>query len=75
MMQDVLMGNWNQLQPQMKMWWDRLTDDDLEAINGHYDILVSVLMARYAYSAQRAEKQIQQRLGEFEKAHRALVGH
>lgn len=72
-MQDVLVGNWHQLRGQIKMWWNKLTDTDLDEINGSYDILVSVLMEKYGYTTQRAEEEVQRRLGQFEKTHRALV--
>jgi uncharacterized protein YjbJ (UPF0337 family) len=70
-MHDVLVGSWNQLREPVKGWWNKLTDDDLDSINGNYDILVSVLQKKYGYSAQHAREQVKQRLAEFEKGHRA----
>ncbi len=70
-MLDVLVGSWNQLRVPIKGWWSKLTDDDLDSINGKYDILVSVLQKKYGYSAQQAKEQVDQRLAEFEKGHRA----
>lgn len=70
-MLDVLVGSWNQLRSPIKEWWSKLTDDDLDRINGKYDLLVSVLQKKYNYSAQDAKKQVNQRLAEFEKEHRA----
>ena len=46
-MLDVLVGSWNQLREPIKGWWSKLTDDDLDSINGKYDILVSVLQKKY----------------------------
>ncbi len=73
-MQDVLVGSWNQLRGPIKTWWDKLSDTDLDEINGNYDILVSKLQEKYGYNVQRAEAQVKQRLGEFEREHRALAG-
>ncbi len=70
-MLDVLVGSWNQLREPIKGWWNKLTDDDLDSINGKYDILVSVLQQKYGYSAQDAKAQVDQRLAEFERGHRA----
>jgi uncharacterized protein YjbJ (UPF0337 family) len=70
-MHDVLVGSWNQLREPIKGWWSKLTDADLDRINGKYDILVSVLQKKYGYSAQHAREQVNQRLAEFEKGHRA----
>jgi uncharacterized protein YjbJ (UPF0337 family) len=73
-MLDVLVGSWNQLREPIKGWWSKLTDDDLDSINGKYDILVSVLQKKYGYSAQHARAQVQQRLAEYEREHRSLTG-
>jgi len=73
-MLDVLVGSWNQLREPVKGWWNKLTDDDLDSINGKYDKLVSVLQKRYGYSARHARAQVKQRLAEFERGHRSLTG-
>jgi uncharacterized protein YjbJ (UPF0337 family) len=73
-MVNVLVGSWNQLREPIKTWWSKITDADLDRINGHYDILVSVLQDKYGYSPQEAKKQIDQRLTEFERGHRAVTG-
>ncbi len=73
-MQDVLVGSWNQLRGPIKTWWNKLSDTDLDEINGNYDILVSKLQEKYGYNVQTAEAQVRQRLGEFERGHRALIG-
>ncbi len=70
-MLDVLVGSWNQLRGPIKGWWSKLTDEDLDSINGNYDRLVSVLQKKYGYTAQQAKEQVDQRLAEFEKGHRA----
>ena len=70
-MLDVLVGSWNQLRGPIKTWWSKLTDADLDSINGNYDRLVSMLQKKYGYSAQQAKEQVDQRLAEFEKGHRA----
>jgi uncharacterized protein YjbJ (UPF0337 family) len=73
-MLDVLVGSWNQLREPIKGWWSKLTDADLDSINGKYDILVSVLQKKYGYSAQHAREQVNQRLAEYERGHRSLTG-
>jgi uncharacterized protein YjbJ (UPF0337 family) len=73
-MQDVISGSWNQVRPLIKSWWNQLTDADLDSINGNYEVLVSLLMEKYEYSEEQAKNEINQRLGEFERQHRAAVG-
>lgn len=72
-MQDILTGNWTQVRPLIKSWWSKLTDADLDSMDGHYEVLVSLLMEKYEYSEQYAKDEINQRLGEFERQHRAAI--
>jgi uncharacterized protein YjbJ (UPF0337 family) len=55
---DVFEGNWKQLRGRVKEWWGRLTDDDIEQVEGHYDRLTGVLQERYGYTRQAAEDEI-----------------
>lgn len=73
-MLDVLVGSWNQLRGPIKTWWSKLTDADLDRINGKYAILVSVLQNKYGYTSQQAKEHLDRRLAEFERGHRALTG-
>ena len=40
---DQIRGNWNQAKGELKVKWAKLTDDDLELIEGHRDKLVGRL--------------------------------
>lgn len=61
---DIFAGRWKQLKGQAKIWWGRLTDDELDQIEGNRDKLIGLLQERYGYSRQRAEEEIDRRLGE-----------
>lgn len=65
---DILKGKWKQVRGEMKQWWGNLTDDDLEQIDGHKDKLIGKVQERYGYERERAEKEVNHRLEEFEKA-------
>ena len=39
MNRDIIEGNWKQLVGQVKQQWGRLTDDDLDVIQGKRDVL------------------------------------
>ena len=67
-MNDILAGNWKQLQGQIKIWWGNLTDDDLTKIDGKRETLVGVLQTKYGYAKENAETEINGRLSEWEKA-------
>jgi uncharacterized protein YjbJ (UPF0337 family) len=41
-----------------KEWWGKLTDDDLEQIDGERDKLVVILQERYGYSREKADEEL-----------------
>ena len=60
--QDVFKGKWKQIRGQAKQWWGKLTDDDLNQIDGSIDKLVGRIQERYGYAKEDAEKEVNQRL-------------
>ena len=63
MNEDVLRGKWLKMRGQVKQWWGRLTDDDLDRIDGNVDELAGTLQERYGYAREDAEREIEQRFG------------
>ena len=57
---DIIQGKWKQLTGRIKSQWGKLTDDDLDVVDGHRDYLVGKLQERYGLSRDSAEKQIRQ---------------
>lgn len=55
---DVLGGKWKQLKGAVKTQWGKLTDDDLEQINGNTEKLAGILQERYGYSRAQAEQEV-----------------
>lgn len=55
MNEDILVGNWKQLRGQIKEQWGRLTDDDLDKIEGRRDQLVGLLQKKYGYAKEKAQ--------------------
>ena len=43
---DPLKDQWAQLRPQLRSWWDRLTEADLVAIDGHKDRLIGTVQTK-----------------------------
>lgn len=62
MNKDVLSGKWKQLRGTVKEKWGRLTDDDLDQIDGQLDRLMGALQERYGWARDRAEKEINEQL-------------
>jgi uncharacterized protein YjbJ (UPF0337 family) len=62
---DPLGGHWEALRPQLRSWWDRLTEADLAQIGGQRDRLISVLQQRYGYTRERAQQEVDRRVQEY----------
>ena len=69
MNEDILKGQWKQIRGQMKEWWDVLTDDDLDKINGQRDQLIGILQQKYGYDQAGADLEIINWLREVETKH------
>lgn len=68
MNQDIFEGKWKEMRGQVKEMWGKLTDDDLEQVNGKADQLVGILQQKYGYTKEQAEKELNDKL-EALKAH------
>ena len=55
---DVFAGTWKQMRGQAKECWGKLTEDDLEQVDGKRDKLVGLLQERYGYSREKAEEEL-----------------
>ena len=62
MNQDIFEGKWTEMKGQVKEWWGKLTDDDLDRVEGKADQLVGILQQKYGYTKQHAEEEINRRL-------------
>ena len=66
MNKDVFVGKWTQVRGEAKVWWGKLTDDDLDKAAGRLDVFVGMLQEKYGYSREHAEKEIEKHVTEFE---------
>jgi uncharacterized protein YjbJ (UPF0337 family) len=55
---DILKGKWLQLRGTVKKQWGKLTDDDLDQVNGDMDKLAGILQERYGYSREQARQEV-----------------
>jgi uncharacterized protein YjbJ (UPF0337 family) len=58
---DIFQGKWKQLRGQVRGWWGKLTDDDVEKVGGNYDKLIGLLQEKYGYTKQQAEQEYELR--------------
>ena len=52
-------GNWKQFKGRAKEKWGRLTDDDLDVINGRQEQLEGKLQERYGLAKDQAKKDVE----------------
>jgi len=55
---EQLQGKWKQLRGKVKEQWGKLTDDDLDIVNGQRDQLVGKIQETYGIAKQEAEKEV-----------------
>ena len=68
MNKDIFEGKWKQIRGEAKVWWGKLTDDDLDKVEGKFDVFVGLLQEKYGYSRENAEADIEKNLDEYEAA-------
>ena len=54
---DVIQGKWKQVAGDVKTFFGKLTDDDMQQINGNTEKMVGVLQERYGYSREQAQNE------------------
>lgn len=54
---DVLKGKWTEMKGKVKEQWGKLTDDDLDRIEGRSEQMVGLLQQRYGYAKEKAEEE------------------
>jgi len=55
---DRIEGNWKQFKGNVKEQWGRLTDDELDVIEGKRDRLAGRIQETYGISAEEADRQL-----------------
>ena len=55
---DRIQGNWRQFTGKVKQKWGKLTDDDLQTINGKREELAGRLQQHYGLKKDQVEREI-----------------
>ena len=55
---DAIKGNWTQLRGRIRMQWGKLTDDQLDVIEGRRDLLLGKLQETYGVTEEEADAQV-----------------
>jgi uncharacterized protein YjbJ (UPF0337 family) len=56
---DILQGKWTEIKGQAKERWGKLTDDELDLIEGKRDQLVGRIQWKYGLAKEEAERQVE----------------
>ena len=55
---DQLQGKWKQMKGSIKERWGKLTDDDIDVINGRNEQLVGKIQEKYGIAKEEAQRQV-----------------
>ncbi|WP_198971751.1 CsbD family protein [Xylophilus sp. ASV27] len=55
---DRIAGNWKQFKGKLKEQWGKLTDDDLDVIQGRREQLLGRIQERHGIKKEEAEQQV-----------------
>lgn len=55
---DILQGKWKQLKGDVQAKWGKLTNDDLDRVEGNSEKMVGMLQERYGYAKDEAKRQV-----------------
>ena len=57
---DTLKAGWTQARGRIRMQWGKLTDDQLNVIEGRREVLLGKLQDTYGITAEEAERQVRE---------------
>jgi uncharacterized protein YjbJ (UPF0337 family) len=60
MNKDIAKGNFTQLKGKIKEQWGKLTDDEIDELEGKSEILAGKLQERYGLKREDAERQVKE---------------
>lgn len=58
MNRDTFEGNWRQMKGKVKARWGKLTDDELDQVEGNYEVLCGKIQEAYGLSREEVEKDL-----------------
>ncbi len=61
----TLKGQWKQLKGEIRKQWGKLTDDEVDQINGEFEKLVGRIQERYGRSREEAQAEIEEYLSRY----------
>ena len=62
---DVFAGQWKHMRGDVKSWWGKLSDYDVDRIEGQKDKLIGLVQEKYGYARAQAEQEVERRFKEW----------
>ena len=56
--EDILKGKWRQIKGEVKSRWGKLTDDDVDRVEGDAEKLIGRVQERYGYQREEAQREV-----------------
>ncbi|PZP39859.1 MAG: CsbD family protein [Pseudomonas fluorescens] len=67
MNKDILQGKWTQYKGMALKSWGKLTNDDVDVMEGRAEELVGRLQERYGWAREEAERRVTEQVAEWDK--------
>lgn len=55
---DIAQGQWKQLKGKVRQFWGRLTDDEVETLDGRFETLAGKVQEKYGIAKDEAADQV-----------------
>lgn len=67
MNRDIAQGQWKQLKGKVREFWGRLTDDEVNQLDGRFDNLAGKVQEKYGLAKDEAAEQVNDFLDRYEQ--------
>jgi uncharacterized protein YjbJ (UPF0337 family) len=72
MNREQLRGRWNEMRGDVQRKWGRLTQSDLDAVQGDMTALAGIVQQKYGYSVEKAEHELDRFLRKYDTDSRSI---
>jgi uncharacterized protein YjbJ (UPF0337 family) len=69
MNEDILKGKWRQIKGEVQSRWGKLTDDDMDRVEGDAEKLIGKVQERYGYQRDEAQREVD----DFVRTHKDVI--
>ena len=66
MNKDIFERKWEQVRGEVRRWWAKFTEEDLDKVAGQFEVFIGLLRQKYGYSRALAVKEIEQHVTQYD---------